>query len=232
MLPRLPVMLNLAGRRCVVVGGGRVALRRCRSLLECGARITVIAPRIAGELRELGVTLAEREYAAGDLEGAFLVVIATDNPAANAAVAAEAAARGVPTNRTDDAAAGDVTFMAHARIPPNPPRNPPRNPLRNTPGSLAAAPLTLAVDTGGGSASAAAAIRDELAAALDPAWATLLREAGPWRVALKKRGLEPAERAARLRRLTDHAAMRILRACGDAALREHLARVAAGDADA
>lgn len=205
--PRLPVMLNLAGRRCVVVGGGATAVRRCRSLLECGAQVTVVAPQCDPALAGLPVRWVERPYEDGDLRGAALVVVATDDPLMNVLIAEEAAARGVLVNRADEPNAGDFTVMAHAR--------------RQT--------LTLAVDSGGASASAAAAIRDAMLDQLDPDWITLLQEAAPMRQKIQGLGLAARERQRRLRQLTDDRAMGILKDCGVAALREHLGGTAAGE---
>lgn len=85
-----PLALNLTGRRAVVVGGGTVALRQVRALLEAGALVQVIAPEVIGELAELGVAVYRRRYRDGDLSGAWLAHAATGDPAVNSAVAAEA----------------------------------------------------------------------------------------------------------------------------------------------
>ncbi len=83
-------MLSMAGRRAVVVGGGQVALRRARSLLESGAHVVIIAPSVTAELADLPVTILRRPYRDGDLSAAWLAHAATDDPAVNAQVAAEA----------------------------------------------------------------------------------------------------------------------------------------------
>lgn len=224
----LPVMLNLRGRRCVVVGGGAVASRRAASLVGCGAQVVVVAPAMDEKLDALLIERAERGYEAGDLDGAFLVVIATDQPAVNQHVADDADELGVLINRADDAEAGDLTVMAHDRR----------------------GPLTVAVDTAHTSASAAKQIRAELLEALDDDWVTLLAEARPWRANIQRQKTpefsEPPEnsktlesspsefaaaRAARLRRLVDAAAMQVLKQHGVSALRTHLQAVADGRTD-
>lgn len=101
---RLPLFLDLTGRRVVVVGGRAVGLRRARSLTGAGARVRVVAPDMAPELVDLADELLTRRYAAGDLDGAWLAVAATDDPAVNAAVAAEAESRRVWCIRADAAA--------------------------------------------------------------------------------------------------------------------------------
>src|SRR5450755_602667 len=114
-----PLALDLAGRRVVVVGGGAVALRRTRALLDAGALVTVIAPRLRPEFSALepGVTVAERPYRDGDLAavGAWLAHAATDDPAANAAVAAEAERERVWCVRADDASASAARTPAVTR---------------------------------------------------------------------------------------------------------------------
>ncbi|MEM8739421.1 MAG: NAD(P)-dependent oxidoreductase [Planctomycetota bacterium] len=204
----LPVMLKLAGRRCVVVGGGATAARRAAVLVGCGAEVVVVAPAMVAALDGLMIERVERGYAAGDLDGAFLVVAATDDPAVNTAVGADAAGAGALVNRADDAGRGDLTVMGHERR----------------------GPMTVAVDTGGVSAGAGKAVRAELMAGLDPGWAALLGEARRWRAKIRGLPLDAATRTDRLRRLTDAAARRVLAEQGEAALREHLRRVAAGEA--
>jgi len=111
-----PVLLELAGRRAVVVGGGPVALRRARGLLAAGASVAVIAPAVLPELAELSeVAVSLRSYADGDLDGAWVVHACTDDPAVNAAVAAEAERRRIPCVRADDAAGGSARTPAVTR---------------------------------------------------------------------------------------------------------------------
>ena len=99
-----PLMLDLTGRRVVVVGGGPVALRRAQALLAAGAQVHVIAPRVDPALAGLPVTVTRRRYRDGDLAGAWLVHAATNEPAVNAAVAAEAERQRLWCVRADDAA--------------------------------------------------------------------------------------------------------------------------------
>jgi uroporphyrin-III C-methyltransferase/precorrin-2 dehydrogenase/sirohydrochlorin ferrochelatase len=98
-----PLLLDLTGRRAVVVGGGLVALRRARGLLDAGALVHVVAPHVLPELASLDVAVHRREYADGDLAGAWLAHACTDAPTVNAAVAAEAERLRVPCVRADAA---------------------------------------------------------------------------------------------------------------------------------
>jgi uroporphyrin-III C-methyltransferase/precorrin-2 dehydrogenase/sirohydrochlorin ferrochelatase len=111
-----PLLLDLGGRRAVVVGGGAVALRRTRGLLAAGASVAVIAPAVLPELAELSrVAVSLRGYGDGDLDGAWVVHACTDDPAVNAAVAAEAERRRIPCVRADDAAGGSARTPAVTR---------------------------------------------------------------------------------------------------------------------
>ncbi|MFR9723075.1 uroporphyrinogen-III C-methyltransferase [Streptomyces sp. MS19] len=107
--PAYPVGLRLAGRRVVVLGGGTVAQRRLPSLLAAGADVLLIAPAVtpsvqamaeAGELR-----WERRGYRPGDLTDAWYALVATDDPAVNAAASAEADERRVWCVRSDNAEA-------------------------------------------------------------------------------------------------------------------------------
>jgi uroporphyrin-III C-methyltransferase/precorrin-2 dehydrogenase/sirohydrochlorin ferrochelatase len=102
-----PAGLRLAGRRVVVIGGGRVAQRRIPALLSAGARVEVVSPHttpaVEGHARLGEITWHRREYAAGDLEGAWYVLVASDQPGVNAAVSAEAEQRRIFCVRSDDA---------------------------------------------------------------------------------------------------------------------------------
>lgn len=102
--------LVLAGRRVVVVGGGGVAQRRLPRLLASGGRVDLISPSITptieGLLGEPALRWIERRFEAGDLDEAWYVVAATDDPAANEAISAEAEARRIFCVRSDDRTRG------------------------------------------------------------------------------------------------------------------------------
>ncbi len=98
--------LVLTGRRVVVVGGGGVAQRRLPRLLETGAQIDVISPAVTptieGLLTNPDLRWVERGYTPGDLEGAWYVVVATDDAEVNDQVSAEAEQRRIFCVRSDD----------------------------------------------------------------------------------------------------------------------------------
>lgn len=104
-----PVNLDVKDRSCLVVGGGAVGVRKVGTLLSCGARVTVVSPEAAGALRAMAedgkVTWHRRDYRTSDLEGAFLVIGATDNDAINQRISNDALSRNVLCNIADRPAA-------------------------------------------------------------------------------------------------------------------------------
>src|SRR5919108_4462821 len=93
--------LDLAGRSCLVVGAGSVGLEKARGLVDCDARVTVVAPEVMPELRKLPVELLERRFESRDLDGRFLVVAATSDPTLNRGIYEEAEARLLLCNVVD-----------------------------------------------------------------------------------------------------------------------------------
>ena len=88
------ICLDLSGKICIVIGGGKVAERKVQGLLACGARVTVVSPELTTGLEELAaeekINLIQRPYQEGDLLGAFLAIAATDEPQVQRRVHAEA----------------------------------------------------------------------------------------------------------------------------------------------
>lgn len=148
---RYPVLVDLADRPCLVVGGGSVAARKVAGLLEAGADVTVVSPRIGPRLQAFvdAGRVAWREGGYGseatDRRWRF-VVAATDDPAVNRTVVADAEAAGVWANDAGDRRGGPAALPAVHR----------------------SGPVTVAVATGGTSPGAAAWLRDLLAAAVGP----------------------------------------------------------------
>ena len=149
-----PIFLDLSGRRCVVIGGGEVANRKARKLLQARARVVVVSPEIGAELESVAVEIHRRPYREGDLEGAYLAFAATNSREVNAAVAREAKGRGVPVNVADNPSEGDFAL----------------------PSTLRRGRLQVAVSTGGASPTLARRIREELEDAFGPEWAGIVEE--------------------------------------------------------
>jgi len=140
----VPLLVDLAGRRVLVVGGGRVATRRAQRLAASDAVIDVVAPQVSPELRALASRVSARPFEAADVDGAWLVLACTDDPAVNAEVADAAAAQRIFCIRSDAASGGTAW----------------------TPASTRRGDVTVAV-SGGGDPRRASALRDAIAAALD-----------------------------------------------------------------
>lgn len=98
-----PIMMDLTGRKCLIVGGGEVALRKAQSLVEAGAEVTIIAPVIHPILQKLErIHLEERGWREGDTRGYTLVFAATDDRSLNLAISDEAQRNGISVNVVDD----------------------------------------------------------------------------------------------------------------------------------
>ena len=114
-----PANLLVAGRRCVVVGAGRIAARKIESLLEAGADVHVVAPEIGPNVRawanEGRLTLTERAFEPTDVDEAWLVVTATDVPEVNRAAFLAGEERRIFTNSADDPANCSFTLMSTVR---------------------------------------------------------------------------------------------------------------------
>jgi siroheme synthase-like protein len=153
--------LDLDGRSALVVGGGKVALEKVRGLLECGADVTVVAPRAVAELRELDVEILLRGYREADLDDRFLVVAATATSSVNRRVSEDAERRSLFCN------VADVPELCSFILP----------------AVLRRDPIAVAVSTGGASPALAQRIRDDVGDVIGPehvALARRLRELRPW----------------------------------------------------
>lgn len=164
-----PLFVELAGRRCLVLGGGAVAARKVDGLLAAGAAVTVISPDVTPALAALAaerrVEYVARGYAPGDLDGYALAFAATDDGAINAAVAAEGRRLGVWVNAADDPAHCDFIL----------------------PSVLRRGALTVAVSTGGASPALARVVREEIEACVPAGYAALADVAGDVRRSLRAR---------------------------------------------
>src|SRR5665213_3945657 len=101
----LPIFIDVGGRACVVIGGGEIAERKVRSLIEAGATVVVISPVVTPELAAMShagaIRHIARKYEHGDLAGAWLAFEATGDDTTARMVAVEADERSVPINVAD-----------------------------------------------------------------------------------------------------------------------------------
>jgi precorrin-2 dehydrogenase/sirohydrochlorin ferrochelatase len=151
-----PVNLVVAGRRCVVVGAGRIAARKVEGLLAAGADVHVVAPSLGDRVRalrdEARITVAERAFEPEDLNGAWLATAATDDHAVNHAVFEAGEARGVWVNSADDPDNCSFTLMSVIRR----------------------GDLVVTVGTGGRSPALATWVKERITAEIGPEYETLV----------------------------------------------------------
>jgi len=108
----LPLSFDLEGRSVLVIGAGAVGIRKARSLLDAGARVSMISSEVFGSLPEGLFSTEIRSYRPGDLEGHFLVVSATGDAGVNDQIVAEATERSVWLNVVDDLERSSFYFAA------------------------------------------------------------------------------------------------------------------------
>lgn len=156
MEPLYPAYLDLSGRPVLVVGGGDVAARKVRRLLECGARVTVVSPEISTKLQQMAknedLDLLRRAYRSEDMDGRWLVVAATDEEEINRTVSSDAEKEGIFCNVVD------VPDLCSFQVP----------------AVVRRGLLQLAISTGGASPALARRLRIELEDQFRPAYAHLL----------------------------------------------------------
>ena len=204
-----PISLDIQGRRSLVIGGGHEALKKTRSLLDAGASVHVISPEVGNGLAALvragAVTLEERPYRPGDLQGYFLAFACTDEEWVNAAVAAEAEAdaAGVLLNVVDQPPRCHFIMPAVVRR-----------------GSL-----TFAVTTDGKSPALAKLLQAELGDAYDDSYAEFLDVLGSLRPGLKASGLPLAARSELLTRIVRSSALASLQAGDRAGMQRTIAEL-------
>ncbi len=193
--PRLngyPANLVVAGRRCVVVGGGRIAARKIEALLDAGAEVHVVAPSLSGDVRawrDAGrLTVSERPFVAADLDGAWLATTATDDPDVNRAVFVAGEERRVFVNAADDPRHCSFTLMSIVRR----------------------GDIVVAIGTNGRSPALATYLKDHVSTEMGPEYATLLEILSEAREEL--RGAGRSSETADWRRALDSGILDLIRA--------------------
>jgi precorrin-2 dehydrogenase / sirohydrochlorin ferrochelatase len=157
--------LNLEGRRCLVVGGGRVGFEKAAGLADCGALVRVVSPELHESFASLEVDWIPRRYRAEDLEGAFLVIAATSDPTTNRRVFRDAERREKLCN------VADVPELCNFILP----------------AVHRQGPIAVAVSTGGASPALAKRLRSEIAELVTPEHARLAEELRAMRPEVKER---------------------------------------------
>jgi precorrin-2 dehydrogenase/sirohydrochlorin ferrochelatase len=188
-----PIHLNLEGRRCLLVGGGKVAERKAEALKEAGASVFIVSPTVTPAL----AALAERaeiewhkgRYGARHLDGVFLVIACTDNRGVNMTVTREALEHNLLTLCADAPEAGSFV----------------------SPSAVRRGDLLLTISTGGSSPTLAAVVRDQIEADFGPEWAEMTEIIGTMREIVKTNPTETERKTAVRRALDDPEAQALLR---------------------
>ncbi len=138
-----PIHLNVTGKKCVIIGGGKVAYRKACSLKKSGADVVVVSPEVCSEMvNEEGLVLIKEVYEECFLDGALLVIAATDNEAINKKVTLDAEKRNIIVNVVDYPER--CSFIV--------------------PSTINRGDLCISISTGGASPAVAKRIREELEA--------------------------------------------------------------------
>ncbi|KJS05772.1 MAG: sirohydrochlorin ferrochelatase, partial [Gammaproteobacteria bacterium BRH_c0] len=165
----LPLFHNLKGRKCLVVGGGEIALRKVRPLLEAGAIVRVVAPEIRPALKELAdkgtIQISCKTFHPDDMAGVALVIAATSDTQVNEQVSRFARERNIMVNVVDNPALCSVIF----------------------PAIIDRSPVQIAISTGGSAPVLARLLRGKLESLLPDGYGKLAALADKFRPAVKAR---------------------------------------------
>ncbi|MBC2072830.1 precorrin-2 dehydrogenase/sirohydrochlorin ferrochelatase family protein [Listeria marthii] len=136
---KYPIMLEITGKKVVIIGGGKVALRKIAGLLDAGADILVVGLNVLPEIKSLDVQVVEEAYRSEHLESAFMIFICTDNPEVNQLVLRDRAPWQLVNDTTDQA---NSDFFNMATVTKN--------------------ELTIGISTGGGNPGYAKKVKREV----------------------------------------------------------------------
>ena len=163
---QFPINLNLEGRSCLVVGAGRIGLRKTEQLLAAGARVTVVAPEVVGDFAGLPVTVHQRAFELTDLDGQRLVITATGNRELDQLIYDTCEERGIWINSADDPERCAFTLPAVVRR----------------------GDLMVTVSTGGNSPALSSWMRQKLEALVGPEFEEVVTELAQERVLIHADG--------------------------------------------
>lgn len=170
-MPYYPMFLDLRNKKCLVIGGGNVACRKARMLLEYEANVEIISPKLCLELRDMSakglIEVTLDRYKTGGLKDAFLVIAATDEDVVNRQVAKEATERGILINVVDSPELSNFIVPSYLRR----------------------GDLTVAISTGGRSPALARKIRMDMEEAFGEEYDSLASLVSEVRLELKQQGV-------------------------------------------
>jgi precorrin-2 dehydrogenase / sirohydrochlorin ferrochelatase len=192
-----PIQLDLKGKSCLVIGGGEVATRKVRPLVEAGAEVVVVAPEVHPMLKADGrIEIRERAYRDTDLHGVFLVIVATDDAVTNRDAARDAADLGCLVNVVDCPALSNFIV----------------------PATLRRGGLSISISTGGASPALARRLREKIEKEFGEEWGELTAAIAEARRLVVEKVSDPARRGEILRDLAHERWLDVLRTQGRAAL--------------
>ncbi|HEY4165307.1 MAG TPA: NAD(P)-dependent oxidoreductase [Reyranella sp.] len=202
-----PLFLALQDRRALVVGGTDHAARKAELLLSAGARVSLIAETVTGEIAQLiadgRISWAGRTFETGELDGMSIVIVASDDPLVQGCVSRVAQARGVPVNVVDTPALSSFIM----------------------PAIVDRGPVTIAISTGGAAPGLARKLRAEIERAMPAAIGRLARFAGIFRAQVRRTIAEPRARRLFWDRVFDGRVAELALAGDEIAARRELIRL-------
>ena len=175
-----PMLVRLEGKKCLVVGGGKVAAEKIAGLLQHGAEVIVVSPDAASAIERQArsgvVTWRKRKFSGRDVSSVFLVIAATNSLAVNSSVLKASRRSGALCNSVDDPENCDFFYPAVVRR----------------------GPLQIAISTNGQSPAAAARLRRELEQQFGPEWGEWIEHIGRVRASLMREPMSNRARRAKL----------------------------------
>ena len=166
--PYYPIYLDIEGRNVVIIGGGNVCARIAETMMNYGARVTIVSPEFTEEIEKWAgegcLQLSRKKYDERDLEGAKIVIASTDDEAVNTQIAADCRRRRIPVNVVD------VTPLCEFIVP----------------AIIEKGSIQIAISTGGKSPALARTLKEELQRAIGPEYDEVNQTMGSLRDAAKK----------------------------------------------
>lgn len=167
--PYYPIFLDIEGRNVVIVGGGNVCARKAETMMNYGARVTVVSPEFTAEIEKWAgegcLQLRRKKYDESDLDDANIVIASTDDEAVNTRIATDCRKRRIPVNVVD------VTHLCEFIVP----------------AIIEKGSIQIAVSTGGRSPALARTLKEDLQRAIGPEYDEVNRALGSLRDAAKKK---------------------------------------------
>jgi precorrin-2 dehydrogenase len=166
--PYYPIFLDIEGRNVVIIGGGNVCARKAETMMNYGARVTVISPQFAGEIEKWAadgaLQIRRKKYEESDLDGANIVIASTDDEAVNTQIASDCRRRRIPVNVVD------VTHLCEFIVP----------------AIIEKGSIQIAVSTGGKSPALARTLKEDLMRTVGPEYDEVNQLLGSLRAEAKK----------------------------------------------